>query len=66
MRTMSRIKKQYGAPICRRCINEQYGADLRRKHCRYYRHSADCPRCGETRHIVKRFTLAGYMKVISK
>ncbi len=65
MLTISRIKKEYGAPICRRCINEQYHVNLRRKNCRYFKASDVCPRCGNTRHIVKRLGLSGYCKVIS-
>ena len=65
MLTMSRIKKEHGAPICRRCVNKQYQVNLRRKHCRYYRYSDICPCCGESRHIVKRFSLAGCWKLIT-
>ena len=66
MLTISRIKRQYGVPICRSCINEQFGANLQRKNCRYLKHSDICPRCGKKKHIVKKLTLMGYLKVIGK
>ncbi len=66
MLTMARIKKEYGSPICRHCINEEFGANLQRRHCRYLKHSGICPRCGEKKHIVEKLTFRGYLKVISK
>ena len=66
MITISRIKKDFGGPICRHCISDRYGVKLERKNCRYEKHSDVCPSCGEIRHIVKRLTPAGYLKGIGK
>ena len=66
MLTISRIKRMYGSPICRYCINEQFGTNLKRKNCVYMKHSGICPRCGKKRHIVRKLSLAGYFKVLGK
>ena len=66
MITISRIKKDFGGPICRSCINNRYSVKLSRKHCRYEKHSDVCPSCGERKHIVKRLSLLGYLKGIGK
>lgn len=65
MVNMERIKREFGIPICRRCINEEYHAALTPKDCVYgnpFPHK--CPRCGETRNIVTDLNLSGKWKLL--
>ena len=66
MLTISLIKRIWGSPICRSCINEQFNVALERKDCKYMKHSDFCPRCKKKAHIVKGFRLSGVWKVFWK
>ena len=66
MSIMSKIQKQYGDNICRRCINKRYHVNLQPKDCHY----ADmgfvkvCPRCRQEHHIVEGLTFSGRIKTL--
>ncbi|MBQ1504445.1 MAG: hypothetical protein IIZ49_03545 [Oscillospiraceae bacterium] len=61
------IRSRFGGPICRRCINETYRANLTPADCRYpYPFKNRCPCCGEQRNIVGSFRLSGQMKMLFK
>ena len=66
MLTISLIKRVWGGPICRSCINEQFHVALEREDCKYEKHSGLCPRCKKKSHIVKRLKFRGYLKVLWK
>ena len=62
---MDIIRHKYGGLLCRRCINEIYGASLKASDCHYpYPFKYRCPRCGEQRNIVGSFRFSGQMKVL--
>ena len=62
MLTMKKIRRTYGQPICRACINNNFNLRLRSVECRYRYGSETCPACGEMKHIVIGFRWKGYLK----
>ena len=50
--------------ICRRCLNDIYGARLRSKQCLYDHYMYNCSRCGAYSHIVRKVTLSGYLHLM--
>ena len=50
--------------VCRRCINDIYGAHLQPKHCLYNHYRYNCPRCGSYSHIVRKITFVGYLNLV--
>ena len=64
MASMRSIYSRFGAAICRRCINEQYGVDLKPKDCRYVGAYPDvCACCGKVRNLVGDVNLGGSLKL---
>lgn len=63
---MSRIKKQYGDYICRRCINKRYHVNLQPQDCHYgyMGFMRECPRCRQGHHIVDGLSFSGRIKTL--
>ena len=60
-----KIAARFGGPICRRCINAQYGVSLKPFDCKYpYPYKDTCPRCGEMQNIVDGFRISGKIKML--
>ena len=66
MVTIKRIKKNFGAPICRRCLNEHYHVKLRRSNCFLSKEVDVCPVCEDKKRLVTGFTLIGAIKLLWK
>ena len=67
MVSIKKIKKMYGSPTCRQCVNKTYRVHLLHTDCRYELSSPNkCPRCGEMKNIVTGFMLSGYLKTLFK
>ena len=67
---MDRIREiigRYGGLVCRRCINDLYGANLTQRDCVYdgpYERQCKC--CGKMRHIVWDLKASGKRKLLFK
>ena len=57
MATMQSIKERFGGYICRHCINEVYGMQLRPADCLYDLYPRECARCGKMHNIVRKVRL---------
>ena len=65
MLNLEPVKKEYGDYICRRCLNKEYGVELKPQDCdRYYYGYCRC--CKEDRRLVISLTPAGKMKMLLK
>ena len=62
MLNLNPVKNYFEGYICRRCLNLEYGADLRPKDCRYG-YVAYCPCCREARNIVIGLRPSGHRKM---
>ena len=64
MGIMDKIERKYGQ-ICRRCINNEYNADLHPSDCLYgYPFPIRCSCCGEQRNIVTGLRISGQLKIL--
>ena len=67
MATEKTIFLDFGGAVCRRCINQRYGANLQPKDCKYDSPYAQiCPVCQEVHHIVHGLTASGKIKMLLK
>lgn len=67
MATEQDIFNRLGKTICRRCINREYGVELKPEDCVYdIPFPARCRNCGEMRNIVTGLRLRGKMKLLFK
>lgn len=67
MVSMNTVLKDFGRPVCRRCINRQYRVHLQPQDCQYsWPYPSPCPNCKETHHIVEGLSLRGRLKLLKK
>lgn len=48
----SRFKYEISRNLCRECINSEYGLELTRDDCEYWKYPGTCSCCGEVKNIV--------------
>ncbi len=61
------VIKDFGRPVCRRCINQKYNVNLQPQDCEYDGpYAAICSNCDEVHHIVIGFSLSGKFKMLTK
>ena len=58
-----RYTEKVNKGLCRKCINEKYGADLLPEDCKYFTFPAVCPMCGKVNNIVVDVRLIGRRKL---
>lgn len=67
MAGLDSIREKYGSNICRKCINQEYGTDLRPFDCEYANPFPSlCVCCGEPKNIVTGLKLTGRLKLLWK
>ena len=65
--TENTIRVKFGGNICRRCINEEFGANLQQADCEYkIPFPQICPRCRNVANIVTGFRMTGRLKLLAK
>lgn len=55
----------YGAPLCRRCLNRRYGVHLAHRDCREVP-NRECPCCRKSGSVVTGLRLGGRIKLLWK
>ena len=68
MKQIDKIHLELGSKVCRRCINQQYHADLLPRDCLYEagEYVQPCSSCHGMHHIVSGFRLSGRLKLLFK
>ena len=51
------------AHLCRRCINRQYGVNLKPRDCKYWAWQTPCAQCGNVHNIVVGLRFTGKWKM---
>lgn len=66
MLTLKPVILDYGAPLCRRCLNRSYDVHLAHRDCREAPSPMPCPCCQKPGKVVVGLKLGGHWKLLRK
>lgn len=65
MVSMKTVIRDFGRPVCRRCINKRYHVNLQPQDFQYQEpYPRLCPNCKEVHHIVSGLSFTGKVKLL--